>query len=64
MKKGRNNKLARKRGRHNKRRRDIRAKSLYLRQKKAYLERQKRIMEEEGTQHGDPIEVAGKESVA
>ena len=64
MKKSRNDKLARKRGRHNKRRRDMRSKSSYLRQKKLYLDRQNRVMEEEGSQHGDPIEVAGKESVA
>jgi len=49
--------ISRKRGRKNVKRRSIRAKTRQQREKQVYLLRQRRRMETEGTQHGDPVEV-------
>ena len=51
--------ISRKRGRKNVKRRSIRAKTRQQREKQVYLLRQRRRMETEGSQHGNPIEIKG-----
>ena len=49
--------ISRKRGEKNAKRRSVRAKTRREREKQVYLSRQRRLMNTEGTQHGDPISI-------